>query len=56
MELSKVSSVELLKEVFKRMSTGKIGFDQVMDKPDDKELEKCHIDIRKVLNYYLILF
>ena len=47
MELSEVSSVELLKEVFKRMSTGKIGFNQVMDKPDDKELEKCHIDIRK---------
>ena len=47
MELSEVSSVELLKEVFKRISTGKIGFTQVMDKPDDKELEKYHIDIRK---------
>ena len=47
MELSEVSSVELLKEVFKRMSTGKIGFNQVMDKPNDKELEKYDIDIRK---------
>lgn len=47
MELSEVSSIELLKEVFNRMSTGKIGFNQVMNKPDDKELEKYHIDIRK---------
>ena len=47
MELNEVSSVDLLKEVLDRMSTGKIGFNQVMDKPDDKELEKCHVDIRK---------
>lgn len=47
MELSEVSSVELLKEVLNRMSTGKICFNQVMDKPDDKELEKYDIDIRK---------
>ena len=47
MELNEVSSVDLLKEVLDRMSTGKIGFNQVMDKPDDKELEKYHIDIRK---------
>ena len=47
MELNDVSSVELLKEVFKRISTGKIGFTQVMDKPDDKVLEKYDIDIRK---------
>ena len=47
MELNEVSSVDLLKEVFNRVSTGEIGFNQVMDKPDDKELEKYHMDIRK---------
>ena len=47
MELSEVSSVELLKEVLDRISTSKIGFKQVMEKPDDKELEKYDLDIRK---------
>lgn len=46
MELSEVSSVELLKEVLDRISTSKIGFRQVMEKPDDKELEKYDLDIR----------
>lgn len=45
--LSNVSNVDLLKEVLDRISTSKIGFKQVMEKPDDKELEKYHIDIRK---------
>lgn len=45
--LSNVSNVDLLKEVLDRISTSKIGFKQVMEKPDDKELEKCHLDIRK---------
>lgn len=45
--LSNVSNVDLLKEVLDRISTSKIGFKQVMEKPDDKELEKYHVDIRK---------
>lgn len=45
--LSNVSNVDLLKEVLDRISTNKIGFKQVMEKPDDKELEKYHLDIRK---------
>ena len=45
--LSNVSNVDLLKEVLDRISTSKIGFQQVMEKPDDKELEKYDLDIRK---------
>lgn len=45
--LSNVSNVDLLKEVLDRISTSKIGFKQVMEKPDDKELEKYNLDIRK---------
>lgn len=49
--LSNVSNVDLLKEVLDRISTSKIGFKQVMEKPDIKELEKYHVkyhvDIRK---------
>lgn len=35
--LSNVSNVDLLKEVLDRISTSKIGFKQVMEKPDDKK-------------------
>lgn len=45
--LSNVSNVDLLKEVLDRISTCKIGFKQIVEKPDDKELEQCHLDIRK---------
>lgn len=42
MELSEVSSIELLKEVSERISTGKIGFKQIMEKPDEEILNKCY--------------
>lgn len=46
-ELSNIATLDLLKELVRRLENNEISFKPIMEKPSDNELKGYHLDIRK---------
>lgn len=47
MELQNIVTLDLLKELVRRLENNEISFKPIMEKPSDDELNGYHLDIRK---------